>query len=125
VVNSQKDARVVGAAAIATGSAFTAAVSATCCAGPSLAPLLLPVLGASGLITIAALLRPYAIWLELFATLMLAFSFRQVYRRRIGCTPSGTQTIPRSLRVARIITWVATGLWVISLLYGLYGVTHE
>jgi mercuric ion transport protein len=124
VVNAREDATAVGAATVAAGSAFTVAVSAACCAGPSLAPLLLPVLGASGLITIAAL-RPYTIWLELFAALMLAFSFRQVYRRRVACASGGAQTIPRSLRVARIVTWVAAGLWIISLLYGFYGMTHE
>jgi MerT mercuric transport protein len=123
-MSAREDATAVGAATVATGSALTAGVCAACCAGPSLAPLLLPVLGASGLITIAAL-RPYTIWLELFAALMLAFSFRQVYRRRVARAPGRTQTIPRGLHVARIVTWMAAGLWVISLMYGFYGMTHE
>jgi len=123
-MRSRQDNAALGAVTVATGSAFTAAVAAACCTGPSLAPALLPVLGASGLIAIAVL-RPYAISLALFAALMLAFSFRQVYRRRIPCAPSGAQTIPTSLRVARIITWIAATFWAISLLYGLYGVTHE
>jgi hypothetical protein len=119
----RNDAAAVGAATVATGSAFTATVAAACCVGPSLAPVLLPVLGASGLIAIAAL-RPYTLWLELFAALMLAYSFRQVYRRRVSCD-GGTSALPRSVRVARIVTWIAAGLWIVSLAYGLYGLTHE
>ena len=120
----RQDATAVGAATAATGSAVTAAVAAACCVGPSAAPLLLPVLGASGLIAIAAL-RPYMIWLEVVTALLLAFSFWQVYRRRAICVQDGAPSIPATLRVARIVTWVATGLWLLSLLYALYGVTHE
>jgi MerT mercuric transport protein len=119
----RNDAAAVGVATVATGSAVTATVAAACCVGPSLAPVLLPVLGASGLIAIAAL-RPYTLWLELFAALMLAYSFCQVYRRRASCD-SGESALPRSLRVARIVTWIAAGLWIVSLAYGLYGLTHE
>jgi hypothetical protein len=122
-VSARQDAAAVGAATAATGSAFTAAVAAVCCAGPSIAPLLLPVLGASGLIAIAAL-RPYMIWLEVVTALLLAFSFWQVYRRRVGCMQASLP-IGTSLRVARTVTWVATGLWFLSLLYAAYGVTHE
>lgn len=100
------------------------ALAAACCVGPSLAPLLLPVLGASGLIAIAAL-RPYVIWLEVFTALLLAFSFWQVYCRRGTCAKSGASSIPASLRIARIVTWVATGLWILALLYAFYGLTHE
>lgn len=120
----RQDAAAVGAATAATGSAVTAAVAAACCVGPSIAPLLLPVLGASGLIAIAAL-RPYMIWLEVVTALLLAFSYWQVYRRRAVCLQANALQIPRSLRVARTVTWVATGLWLVSLLYALYGVTHE
>ncbi len=120
----RQDAAAVGAATAATGSAVTAAVAAACCVGPSIAPLLLPVLGASGLITIAAL-RPYMTWLEVITALLLGFSFWQVYRRRAICVQGGAPAIPTSLRIARIVTWVATGLWLLSVLYALYGVTHE
>jgi hypothetical protein len=123
-VSVRQDATAVGAATAATGSAITAAVAAACCVGPSIAPLLLPVLGASGLIAIAAL-RPYMIWLEVITALLLAFSFWQVYRRRALCVQTNASPIPTSLRVARIATWVATGLWFLSLLYALYGATHE
>jgi hypothetical protein len=123
-VSVRQDAAAVGAATAATGSAVTAAVAAACCVGPSLAPLLLPVFGASGLIAIAVL-RPYMIWLEVVTALLLAFSFWQVYRRHASCVESNAMPIPTSLRVARIVTWVATGLWLLSLLYAVYGVTHE
>jgi mercuric ion transport protein len=123
-VSVRQDAAAVGAATAATGSAVTAAVAAACCVGPSIAPLLLPVLGASGLIAIAAL-RPYMIWLEIITALLLAFSFWQVYRRRVACGNSNGSPTPTSHGVARIVTWVATGLWLVSLLYALYGVTHE
>jgi hypothetical protein len=120
----RKDATAAGAAAVATGSAFTATVAAACCVGPSLAPLLLPVIGASGLIAIAAL-RPYTLWLELFAALTLAYSFRQVYRGHAPCEAGGAPAVPRSVRVARIVTWIAAGMWIVSFAYGLYGLTHE
>jgi mercuric ion transport protein len=123
-VSVRHDAAAVGAATAATGSSITAAVAAACCVGPSIAPLLLPVLGASGLIAIAEL-RPYMIWLEMITALLLAFSFWQVYRRRAACVPANGPRMPASLRVARIVTWVATGVWLLSLLYALYGVTHE
>jgi len=123
-VSARQDAAAVGAATAATGSAVTAAVAAACCVGPSLAPLLLPVLGASGLIAIAAL-RPHVIWLELLTALLLALSFWQVYRRRGACLEGTGSSAPRSLRIARIVTWFATALWFLSLLYALYGVTHE
>ena len=120
----RQEAAAVGAATAATGSAVTAAVAAACCVGPSIAPLLLPVLGASGLIAIAAL-RPYIVWLELLTALSLAFSFWQVYRRRVACVERGAPATPASLRIARIVTWVAAGLWLVSLVYALYCVTHE
>ena len=123
-MSTRQDAAAVGAATAATGSAVTAAVAAACCIGPSIAPLLLPVLGASGLIAIAAL-RPYTIWLEVITALLLAFSFWQVYRSRVNCAPAYVPSIRTSLRVARIATWTAAALWLLSLLYVLYGVTHE
>ncbi len=112
------DVPAIGAASLATGSALTAAVAGACCVGPSLAPMLLPIVGASGLIAVAAL-RPYTVWLELLAALMLAFSFRQVYRRR-AC-----QTVPTGLRIARAATLLASALWLVSIAYALYGFTHE
>ncbi len=115
----REETPTIGAASLATGSALTAAVAGACCVGPSLAPLLLPILGATGLIAVASL-RPYTIWLELLAALMLAFSFRQAYRRRAGC-----QSVPTGLRVARAVTVLASALWLVSVAYALYGFTHE
>jgi hypothetical protein len=109
-VSRSNEAGAIGAATIGTGAALTAGVAGACCAGPALAPVFLAILGSGGLIAASAL-RPFTPWMLLGSAAMLAFSFRQSYR---SCS-----------RVARVVTWVAAGLWVVSTAYAVYGLFNE
>ena len=104
----------MGAAALGTGAALTAAVAGACCVGPAVAPILLSILGTGGLIA-AAGLHLYTPWLLLASGLMLAYAFRQVHRAR-ACSRR---------RVAQFITYAAAFLWCLSATYALYGFLHE
>lgn len=123
----RKDAKAVtavGAATIGTGAAVGAGIASVCCAGPAIAPLLLPLLGASGLIALADL-RLYAPVLLLLSAVVLAWSFRQSYRKA-ACAAGGMEpAIPLGIRVARAICWAAASLWVLSSAYALYGIINE
>ena len=113
-MNRARDAGAVGAAAAGIGAALTAAVASACCAGPALAPLLLSVVGAGALADVAGL-RPYAPFLFALSAGMLAFGFRQAYRKP-ACAAS---------RVTRGVAWFGAVLWFASLFYALYGFLHE
>lgn len=123
-VVKRTEGAAMGAAAVSTGAALTAGVASACCVGPTLAPVFLAVLGASGLAAVSGL-RPYSPWLLLASAAMLAFSFWQNYRRR-SCAPDGS-AIPLTLapRIARVVTWIAGVLWLLSAMYSLYGFMNE
>lgn len=123
-MKSPRELPAIGAATVGTGAALTAAIAGACCVGPAIAPLLLSVLGASGLVAIANI-QPYTWWLLLGAAALLAFSFRQVYRARACATGDAPQHASLSLRVSRLIVWVASVLWIISASYAAYGALHE
>ena len=119
-----QQAGAIGAAAAGTGAAMTAGFASACCVGPAVAPILMTVLGSSGLIAISYL-RPYTPWMLAASALMLAFSFRQSYRRT-ACEPDGAVApIPRGVRIARVITWIAAIAWVASAAYAVYGLLNE
>lgn len=99
----------IGAAASSTGAAVLATVASVCCGGPVLAPVIVAVLGASGAAW-AAGLKPYSPYILGTAFLMLAYGFRVVYRRGDSCA-DGT-CAARAPRVARVVLWLAAGLWV-------------
>jgi hypothetical protein len=118
------EASAIGAAGVGAGAALAAGVASACCVGPAVAPVLLSVLGATGLVTVAGW-RPFTPWLLLGSALMLASSFRQGYRRR-ACAPGGAPSpIPLAVRIARIVTWAAAFLWLISAAYAAYGFLNE
>lgn len=118
------ETEALGSAAISTGAAVLAGISSACCVGPALAPLLLTVLGTSGLIALSWV-RPYAPWMLLGAAAMLALSFRQSYRRQ-ACTLASTPSRPPTgIRVARAVSWIAALLWLASAAYAVYGFVRE
>jgi hypothetical protein len=119
-----KQVGAIGAATVGTGAALTAGIAGACCAGPALAPVFVAVLGASGLAAVSGL-RPYTPWLLLVSGAMLAFSFRQTYRRPACAVEASAIAIPFSLRVARFIAWSAALLWLASAMYSIYGFLHE
>ena len=118
-----RDASAIGAAGVGTSAALTAALASACCVGPSIAPIAMSLLGAGGLIAVSGL-RPYTPILLVGAALMLAFSFRQCYwKPEVRCEDS--TRISRGLRIARIITWIASLLWLVSVADSIYGFIHE
>jgi hypothetical protein len=119
-----KQVGAIGAATVGTGAAVTAGIASACCVGPALAPTFVAVLGAGGLATVSGL-RPLSPWLLLASGAMLAFSFRQTYRRP-ACAADGTAIeFPLGLRVARLVTWVAAALWLASATLAIYGFLNE
>lgn len=123
-MSRSKDVGAIGAATLGTGAVLTAGVASACCVGPALAPIFLSILGAGGLATVAGL-RPFSPLLFLGSAAMLAFAFRQSYRRSTCEADGSTRVAPASLRVARGVTWVAAILWLAVASYALYGAFHE
>lgn len=117
-----REASAVGAATVGTGAALTAGVASACCVGPAVAPIFVTVLGAGGLAAVSGL-RPYTPWMLLASGAALAFSLR-LLRRRSGCDPAPA-AIPPSVRIARIVTWLACVVWLGSAAYSAYGFLHE
>jgi len=114
----------IGAATIGTGAALTAGVASACCVGPPLAPIFLSVLGASGLAAVSGL-RPYTPWLLAASAAMLIYSFWQGYRRR-ACRADGSAIpVPIGVSIARVVTWMAAVLWLVSATYSLFGFLNE
>jgi hypothetical protein len=112
--SSTGQASSAGAMASASTGIVAAAitvVTAACCTSPVLAPVLLSVLGASGLVWTAGL-KPYG-WLILGgAFVFLALGFRMVYRPKESCA---VESIPRRQRVleriAKVSLWFGAASW--------------
>jgi hypothetical protein len=119
-----KPVSAIGAATVGTGAALTAGVAGACCVGPAVAPILVTILGASGLAAVSGL-RPYTPWLLLASGAMLGFSFWQTHRRPACAVEGSAIAFPFGLRVARFITWAAALLWFASAIYALYGFLNE
>jgi hypothetical protein len=122
-VTRADEASAIGAAGLGTGAAITAGVASACCVGPALAPIFLSVLGASGLATVSAL-RPFTPWLLLASALMLGFSFWRTHQRP-ACANGIAPPISHAVHIARVITWLAATLWLISAAYSIYGFLNE
>lgn len=122
-MKSTREVGAIGAATVGTGAALTACIASACCVGPALAPIFVAVLGASGLAAVSGL-RPYTPWILLASVGMLTFSFRQLHRKRVACDPASA-TVPISVRIARLVTWLASLLWLASAAYSVYGFLHE
>lgn len=120
-MKASKEAGAIGAATVGAGAALTATLAGACCVGPSLAPVLISVVGAGGLIGIISL-RPYMPIFLLFSAIMLAVSFRRIYPQ-VRC--SDNAPISRTLKGARLITWFAAFLWLASAVDSIYGLLHE
>jgi hypothetical protein len=116
-VSRANEVSAIGAAGLGTGAALTAGVASACCVGPALAPVFLAVLGASGLATVSGL-RPFTPWLLLGSALMLGFSFWSTSRRQ-ACADGIALPISRAVHVARVVTWLAATLWIISAAYSI------
>ena len=106
----------LGAAAAGTGSALAAVLASSCCV-PILAPLLVAVLGAGGAAW-AAGLKPYSPYLLAGSLALLLFGLWTVYRPRPACPPEGCPT--GGGRGAKAVLWVALALWALAALLNLF-----
>lgn len=102
---------VRSAGAIASGSTGIAAgllsvVAASCCVSPTLAPLVVGIVGASGAVW-AASLTPYAFWILGVAGLSLAYGFWSVYR------PGARRDVSAQSRRLRVLSLISKGsIWI-------------
>ena len=114
----QETARAAGA--IASGSAGVTAgalslVAAGCCVSPVIAPILVSVLGASGVVW-AAGLKPYSGWILTGAAACLAYGFWTVYRPQASCAVPATRMQRVLPRIAKVTLWVGSVCWTAALL---------
>jgi len=114
----------LGSATAGTGAALTAALAGACCVGPSLAPVMIWLLGASGLIAVSSL-RPYTAPLLVVSALLLAFSFRRVYSAPSCGDGEPKVPVSRALKAARVVTWIAALIWLASAADSIYGFVNE
>lgn len=96
----------VAAASVGAGAALTAMVAGSCCVGPTIAPLIVGVLGVSGAVQLAGI-KPYTPYLLGASLLMLAYSFWSAHRRRGEC-----RVKPR--RSVRVMLWISALVWVLA-----------
>jgi len=103
--------RAWGAATSGAGAAVLATAATACCI-PVLAPLLVSVLGVSGVVW-AAGLKPYSLAILGVSGLLLAYGFWTVYRRR---TATAGEVCPtRRPLLVRWVLWFSALLWLLAL----------
>jgi MerT mercuric transport protein len=107
----------LGAAAAGAGSALAAVLATSCCV-PILAPLIVAVLGVSGAAW-AAGLKPYSPYLLAGSLILLLYGLWTVYRPRPACPPEGCPTT-RASRGVKAVLWVAVALWTVAALVNLF-----
>lgn len=100
---------VSGSTGVAAGA--LAAVGATCCVSPVLAPIIVSLLGASGAVW-AARVDPYGWWILGAAFAALALGFLIVYGRHRRCAVPARTRGRRLLQGApKIALWVGAACW--------------
>ena len=113
----QRPRGTLGAAAAGAGSALAAVVASSCCV-PILAPLIVAVLGASGAAW-AAGLKPYSPYFLAGSLALLLYGLWTVYRPRPACPPDGCPTSGAG-RGVKAVLWLAVALWLLSALLNLF-----
>ena len=88
-----------------TAAALTSTAASICCIGP----VAIAILGVNGAI-FAAGLKPYRFYLLALSALMLGFAYWAVYFRK--SSRFGGDCSVRSGRLAQVVLWVASGLWI-------------
>src|SRR5262245_25128439 len=107
----------LGAAAAGAGSALAAVLATSCCV-PILAPLIVAVLGASGAAW-AAGLKPYSPYILAGSLVLLLYGLWTVYRPRPACPAEGCPTTGAG-RGVKALLWVAVALWTVAALVNLF-----
>ena len=106
----------LGAAAAGTGSALAAVLASSCCV-PLIAPLVVAVLGVSGAAW-AAGLKPYSPYLLMGSLALLLFGLWTVYRPRPACSAEGCP--PGAGRGVKVTLWVAVAIWALAALLNVF-----
>lgn len=107
---------MLGAAAAGAGSALAAVLASSCCV-PVLAPLIVAVLGASGAAW-AAGLKPYSPYLLAGSLALLLFGLWTVYKPRPACSLESRPTVAG--HGVKAVLWAALALWVLAALLNLF-----
>ena len=111
-----RDAGTIGAAATGFGAAAVTVVALSCCVSPVLAPMLVAVLGAGGVVW-AANLKPYSGLILAAAGVLLAGGFWSVYRPRPTCEADSISGRTRVLPfVAKAMLWASAVTWCAALM---------
>ena len=112
-----RDAGTIGAAATGFGAAAVTVVALSCCVSPVLAPMLVAVLGAGGVVW-AATLKPYSGLILAAAGVLLAGGFWTVYRPRPSCGVSPTSAGRTRILpfVAKAMLWASAVTWCAALM---------
>jgi len=98
----------LGAGVAGAGSALAAVLASSCCI-PVIAPLIVAVLGASGAAW-AAGLKPYSPYILAGSLALLIYGLWTVYRPRPACSPEVCPTGGAG-RGVKAVLWVAVALW--------------
>ena len=106
----------LGAGVAGAGSALAAVLASSCCV-PVIAPLIVAVLGASGAAW-AAGLKPYSPCILAGSLVLLLYGTWMVYRPRPACS---TESCPTNAgRGVKAVLWVAAALWAVAALLNLF-----
>lgn len=106
----------LGVGAAGAGSALAAVLASSCCV-PVIAPLIVAVLGASGAAW-AAGLKPYSPYILAGSLALLLYGMWTVYRPRPACSLEGRPT--NAVRGVKAVLWVAASLWALAALLNLF-----
>ncbi|MFL6201143.1 MAG: mercuric transporter MerT family protein [Thermoanaerobaculia bacterium] len=107
----------LGAGAAGAGSALAAVLASSCCI-PVIAPLIVAVLGASGAAW-AAGLKPYSPYILAGSLALLLYGLWTVYRPRPACSPEVCPTGGAG-RGVKAVLWVAVALWAVAALLNVF-----
>jgi mercuric ion transport protein len=107
----------LGAGVAGAGSALAAVLASSCCV-PVIAPLIVAVLGASGAAW-AAGLKPYNPYILAGSLALLLYGMWTVYRPRPACSPEGCRTSGAG-RGVKAVLWIALSLWTLAALLNLF-----
>lgn len=103
----------VTSAGLGMGGAALATAAAACCAGPTISPLIVAVLGAGGAAW-AAGLKPYATWMLAASGGLVAYSLWASWPSRDEtCALGGRRS--RLRLMTRGVSWVAAFVWLAGL----------
>jgi hypothetical protein len=111
-----KNVGAIAAASTGVSGVVVTMAATACCASPVLAPLLVSVIGASG-VAWAAGMKPYRGYVLLASFFLIAWSLWTVHRPQAKCDVAREGDSRRRLlqRTSKIVVWTAAMLWAAAL----------